>query len=449
MHKRQNKFGIRCLVAMLSGAMVLTSYAAPRVIASSYQNQIDDAKDKKQELEQKQKELKQKIQNLESKKGDILDYIEELDKELETLTDQITELNKEIKSVNEKLEETKINLEKATEKEKSQYETMKKRIQYMYENGETSIVEVLLSSENIADLLNQVEYVSEITSYDNSLLERYEETKKQVEEMKVSLEKSLEEKNLLSDELNMSQDALEEMMENKQTELKKYEANINESESLVSEVNAQIAEQENMIEDLLEKERKRIEEEERRRKEEEERKRREEEERRKREEEEKRQQQLQQQQQQNNQSSNNSSSNNSSSNTTVSSGGFLWPVPSSGRITCGFGYRESPTAGASTYHQGIDIGAPTGANIVATKAGTVVTASYNRGAGNYVMIHHGDGVYSVYMHCSKLLVSVGQSVSRGEVIALVGSTGFSTGPHLHFALSVGGTYVNPRKYVNP
>lgn len=430
---------MKALAMSMSAAMAAPICAIPTAMASSYQNQIDEAKDKKQELEDKKKALESKLKKLETKKNDILTYIESLDKELADLTNQIADLNDEIEAVNDQLETTKKKLKEAEATEENQYETMKKRIQYMYENGETSMIEVLLSAENIADLLNQVEYVSEITDYDNSLLERYQETKKNVADTKTELEATLEEKNLLNDELTMNQDALEQMMSDKQTELAKYENHISAAETLSSEYDQQIADQENMVEELLEKERKRIEEEERKRKEEEERKRKEEEEKKK---------QEQAQQNSSNSSSNNSSSGNSSS-TNVSANGFLWPVPSSGRITCGFGYRNQPTSGASTYHQGIDIGASSGSNIVAAKSGTVVTASYNVAAGNYIMISHGGGIYTVYMHCSKLLVSVGDTVDRGDVIALVGSTGVSTGPHLHFGVSINGSYVDPRKYVSP
>lgn len=443
MQKKVKKTYLKVLALGMAGIVLATSFAGTDAFASSFQNQINDATDKKQELEDKKEALEDKLKKLESEKDDILIYIESLDTELNSLTDEIDQLNEEIDEVNADLEETEAKLEEAKQTEETQYETMKKRIQYMYENGETSMIEVLLSSQNIADLLNQVEYVTEITDYDNSLLERYTETKQKVEDMKAQLEQTLEEKNLLNEELTMNQEALEEMISNKQTELAKYEANISETQTLSSEYDAQIAEQEDMIEDLLEQERKRIEEEERKRKEEEERKRKEEEERKK--------QEAQQAQQNQSSYSNNSSgsSSNSSSNSTVSASGFLWPVPASGRITCGFGYRNSPTSGASTYHKGIDIGASSGSNIVAAKAGTVVTASYNVAAGNYIMISHGDGIYTVYMHCSKLLVSVGDSVGRGDVIALVGSTGVSTGPHLHFGISINGSYVDPQNYVSP
>ena len=128
---------------------------------------------------------------------------------------------------------------------------------------------------------------------------------------------------------------------------------------------------------------------------------------------------------------------------------FIWPCPSSSRITSNFGGRESPTEGASSNHQGIDIGASTGSNILAAASGVVTIATYSSSAGNYVMISHGGGVSTVYMHCSSLLVSEGEQVSQGQVIAKVGSTGYSTGPHLHFGIRSGGSYVNPLNYVSP
>ena len=137
-----------------------------------------------------------------------------------------------------------------------------------------------------------------------------------------------------------------------------------------------------------------------------------------------------------------------SSTNTQATGGYCWPVPSGGRISSYFGYRTAPTEGASTFHKGIDIAIPVGNSIVATKAGTVITATYSASAGNYVAISHGDGMYSYYMHCSSLSVSEGQSVSAGQQVALSGNTGISTGPHLHFAIFTGGAYVNPLNYVS-
>ncbi len=133
---------------------------------------------------------------------------------------------------------------------------------------------------------------------------------------------------------------------------------------------------------------------------------------------------------------------------TQSPAGLIWPSDSN-RITSYFGPRESPGGIGSTYHRGVDIGAAEGAPIQAAAGGTVVVASYSASAGNWVKIDHGNGLQTVYMHCSELYVQRGQTVNQGDVIAAVGSTGNSTGPHLHFGVMVNGDYKNPLDFVSP
>ena len=116
-------------------------------------------------------------------------------------------------------------------------------------------------------------------------------------------------------------------------------------------------------------------------------------------------------------------------------------------FTSPFGYRDAPTAGASTYHKGVDLAAPTGTPIYASRAGTVSTATYDGSCGYYVQINHGDGYRSIYMHMTHYVVRSGQYVQQGQVIGYCGSTGISTGPHLHFGISKNGTYVNPANYI--
>ncbi len=126
---------------------------------------------------------------------------------------------------------------------------------------------------------------------------------------------------------------------------------------------------------------------------------------------------------------------------------MIWPCTSR-TISSYYGTRTSPTAGASTNHKGIDISASSGSAIYAAASGTVTTAGYSSSQGNYIVISHGSGVSTVYMHCSALYVSAGDSVTSGQTIAAVGSTGISTGPHLHFGVMVDGSYVNPLTYVS-
>lgn len=126
---------------------------------------------------------------------------------------------------------------------------------------------------------------------------------------------------------------------------------------------------------------------------------------------------------------------------------IIWPLPADHNIYSYFGPRKAPTAGASTYHKGLDIGGAYGLNIVAALSGTVEKVSYDNSSGHYVILNHGNGVKTKYLHCSKTLVSVGQSVTQGQTIAKVGDSGVATGPHLHFSVMMNGSYVDPYKYL--
>mgnify|MGYP000915536101 CR=1 FL=1 len=151
----------------------------------------------------------------------------------------------------------------------------------------------------------------------------------------------------------------------------------------------------------------------------------------------------------NNSNKNNNTGSNNNGGSTTPTGTFQWPVPSSHTITSNYGYRIHPISGTKKLHAGIDIGAPGGSNIVAADAGTVVLSSfgYNGGYGNYVIISHGNGITTRYAHCSNLFVSAGESVSKGQVIAAVGSTGASTGNHCHFEVRINGGSKNPLNYL--
>lgn len=413
-----------CLVVFLAGGGAAV-YAA---------NSIDNAQSAKARLEQQKKDTDAKIAELKKEKGDILNYIEKLDKQMAELDTQIAETNKKIKKTEKKLTKTKKELKKAKEEEEKQYASMKKRIKYMYENGSSDYFELLLKAESVSDLLNRAEYIEKISAYDKSLLEKHQKIKEEIAEKERNLEKQAEEQTLFKEELSYEQSVVSDLVDEKNKELKKYNANIADASEEAKEYAKEIEKQEQLIEDLLEQERKRIEEEERRKEEE-----------RKRLEEERRRQEEANKAEQNNGENNNSTPDKDYSQQAAD---FRWPLNVSGRISSSFGEREQPTAGASTYHKGIDISVPVGTEIVAAAGGKVVTATYSSSAGNYIMIYHGNSTYTVYMHCSSLSVSVNEEVEKGQVIAAAGSTGISTGSHLHFGISVNGSYVNPLNYVS-
>lgn len=409
--RRSGKF----LAAALSVALVL----ATPLSAQATKSGLSDAKSKKTALEAEKKKTEQELKNLEGLKSDTTTYVKKLDSSLESIGNELSKLNDDIDAKEKQIDTTKQELSEAKETEKSQYESMKLRIKYMYEKGDSTYVDLLMEAGSLSELLSKAEYITKISSYDRQKLDEYAATKEKIAEKEKALEGEHAELLTLQDETEAKQASVEKLLAAKQTELRNYETKIASAEGQISEYAKSIEAQENQIKSI-EAEIKRKEEEARKKAEEEKKK---------------------------------AAAANKAAQTykTVSLGdiSFTWPCPASGRITSGFGSRKSPTKGASSNHQGIDISAPTGTSIVAAAAGEVVIATYSSSAGNYVMISHGGGVYTVYMHASSLLVSQGQSVKKGQTIAKVGSTGYSTGSHLHFGVRVNGSYVNPAKYVSP
>lgn len=389
---------------------------------NTYEDKLKEAEQKKEELEQKKKETRDNIKKLEAEKNDILAYIEKLDMQLNELTASLDELALDIIDTNEELDKTRLELEVAKNKEASQYETMKKRIQYLYENGSEDILQMFLSSGNIIDFLNQVEYSKKISEYDGDLLNEYIATKELIQQQEEYLAVKLEELEATEEEQQFEQLALQELSAQKAEEIIRYTEAIGADEELFQEYAEQITVANADIQKIKDDEAKRIADEARKA-------------------EEARLAALAEQNRLN-------AANGIEKTDETELGKMIWPLPGDGRIYSRFGYRVAPTAGASTYHRGVDIGGEQGASIVAVLAGTVVKSSYSVSGGNYVEIDHGNGVVTRYLHCSKLLVSEGDQVKQGQVVALVGSTGISTGPHLHFTLILNGAYVDPLLYIS-
>ena len=371
--------------------------------------QIKEEQEKKSALEEEKEKVEAVLKDLESLKSDTAAYVQRLDQDLNALNSELTQLEGQIAAKETDIEAAQAELTQAEAVEEQQYESMKLRIKYMYEAGGTSFMDVLLDAASISDFLNRTEYISEISKYDREKLDEYVMAKDTVEKKKAELEYEHSELVSMEEATQAKQASVETLMNEKTAELESYEAQIDSAENEISEYEKDIKAQEEKIQ-AIEAEIRRQEEEARKKAEAEGKK-----------------------------------------YNTVSIGdiSFISPCPSSSRITSPFGGRESPTAGASTNHQGVDIGASSGSDILAAAAGEVIISTYSYSAGNYIMINHGGGVYTVYMHCSQLLASVGQQVKQGEVIAKVGSTGYSTGPHLHFGIRTGGKYVNPLNYVSP
>ena len=348
---------------------------------------IKNSQDTQEQLNNVEGQIDEVLQEVADLNSSILEY----EGEIEQLTAKAQELDKSIAVKEKDLAEKK--------------KTLENRLVAMYMKKETTFLDVVLSGKLMNFISNQ-DIIKQAADYDNKLIIEVEELKTSLENEKKEVEEVKQEKEKKTQQLQKLKAEKEEKAANLTEEQKALETKL-------SEYKAQ-AEQYSQLE------RQAIAREEAARK-------------------------AAQSQ------SSSSSSGNTSSSAVVSNpytGGKLgWPCPSSSRITSQYGYRI--LFGVRDFHTGIDIGAVHGSNICAAESGTVILANYgwNGGYGNYIILNHGNGITTRYAHASQLYVSAGQTVSKGQVIAAVGTTGNSTGPHLHFEVRINGSHTNPLNYL--
>ncbi len=369
------------------------TFAEYEGITDEERTRIENSQSAIARINSEKKKVQATIENIKKLKDDTQKYIEELDKTLETLT---TELNNTLLKIDIKqidIDNTNIVLEETKTKEAKQYSDMKQRIKFFYEKGDTSLFEEIIVSKSIEDALTKAEYIQSITDYDRKKLNDLIDIKNQIIQIENQLENEKKELVSLKEYEIAQKESIEDLIEEKTRELADMNNKINTSQAelkkLLAEQKKQEAEIEAIERAILAR----------------------------------------------------------GNSNRILSGGLIWPCPSSKRITSGYGHRKSPTKGASSNHQGIDIGASVGATVIAAAAGEVVISTYSYSAGNYIMINHGSGIFTIYMHLSKRNAEVGQEVSQGQKIGEVGSTGYSTGSHLHFGIRKKGVYVNPLTFV--
>ena len=513
---------------------------------SEKKEQLRSAQENVQQLMNQKEQAQELLDQMKKQQVDLSTYIEEVDARMTEIAKRIYELEQEIATIEEKISDNEEKLEQAEEKCEEQQEAMKKRIRYMYENGESDYIELLLSGKSIAEILNRAEYISKISVYDRDMLDSYEKTVKDCKELE---EKLTKQKKSLEKSKKEQEDKLEAqqiLLEAKQKELADVNNSVKSSSDDLEDYNDQITQGQNLAEQLQKELQEEVEkvnqiaaelaskaaveaqqksqdtsikesakmdsvgESERK-------------------EEVKTEQKSQQEaketlpsndevklenkedtsnaewqaaqehaqevsqwaeengevaesKEQGSKAESQVETSTQESATvptteattevqttaptteattevqttapttavqTPSTGlsfSLCWPLPSGRTITSNFGPRPvQPVAGTALFHHGVDIYAPMGSEIVAAAAGTVVYVGNgadigNSGCGNQVWISHDGGRYmTMYNHCSATLVNVGQTVNAGTVIALVGSTGLSTGPHLDFRLYLAGS----------
>ena len=361
--------------------------------------EIAKAKEEKKSLQSGLTNVKELKKQLEASKSDLANYIAELDANLADIQAKIAELKEMISTKEQEIEDKTKELEEAVAIQEAQYEAMKSRIKFMYEKGDTLYLELFFGSDNFGDMLNKADYIEMLSSYDRKMLDEYVAQAEYVALCKESLE---EEKDVLEEakkSVEAEEASLNELISAKEQEINAVSSDIKNKEAAIAEYEADIAAQNETIaalEKAVAEEKAKLAAEQGRR---------------------------------------------------YDGGIFTWPAPSYTRISDDYGTRIHPILGVQQFHNGIDMAAPGGSPILAAYDGTVVAAAYSNSMGNYIMIDHGDSLYTIYMHASALYVSKGQEVSKGQKIAAVGSTGRSTGNHLHFSVRKNGSYVSPWSYL--
>lgn len=361
------------------------------------QDEIDAAQKEKKELKAGLTDVEKIKKSLVNSKNNLAVYVEELDAQVAAIQEKIETLIDQIAVKEQEIIETKEELQEAQETADTHYADMKERIQVLYEQGDMYYVEVLAASGSFGDFLNKLDYINQLSAYDNNKFEEYKSIVEYVTVCKNKLEAEEEVLNETKTTAEGEQAALEELISEKQKEIETYEKDISNKEALIREYEAEIAEQTAIIEELeraVEQARQDL------------------------------------------------------WNQRVYDGGaFCWPAPQYTRISDDYGNRIHPITGQKQFHTGVDMAAPGGSPILAAYDGAVIQAAYNATMGNYIMIDHGNGLYTIYMHAQKLLVKPGDEVVRGQKIATVGTTGRSTGNHLHFSVRQNGTYISPWNFL--
>jgi murein DD-endopeptidase MepM/ murein hydrolase activator NlpD len=321
----------------------------------------------------------------------------ELDETLTITFDDLEKINQSLEETIERLNKTEEELELAREERDTQFEIFRERLRVMHEYGSVSFLEVLLNAASIRDFLARWEFVNSVAKSDQEMVDRMQAAEDRVAD---KVEELARQRNTV-EALQFTYVAKSEELELALAAQQRYFEELSENEERYQALLAQQRETERGIQAEYNKElaAEQAREAERLR------------------------------------------------NMPMPQGQLQWPVPSSTRITDQYGTRRHPIHRRTEHHSGVDIGARTGSDIVAAEAGIVRTASRQGGYGNTVIIEHSGGMSTLYAHASKILVSVGQRVERGQTIALIGSTGVSTGPHLHFEVRLNGKDVNPKGYL--
>lgn len=404
----------RILVCIVAGLLVFSLLfglvmSAFAVSSDTIRSQIDSLKKKEEDVKARQSELQNEIKQNENKQMDLVEQKSQIDRQISLIQEEIDIKNEEIRQYNLLIAEKQNELDDALAAKAELDTKYQARVRAMEESGDVSYWSILFKASSFADMLDRVDMINEIAEADVRMLgdlskaaEDIEKTREELAAEKLDLEQAKSDLASKEEELLSKREESDELL----NQLIKDNAQLRDAaekyEAMEDQLSAQLAAKEQELTAAIRDE-------------------------------------------QNN--GGNSGNNGNGGGGSSSSSGFIRPV-SGGYISCAYGYRIHPITGAYSFHNGVDIAVGGGTPIKASASGKVTVASYTYVWGNYVTINHGNGFSTLYAHMTNYIVGYGQYVSQGQVIGYVGSTGYSTGNHLHFTIYYNGSTVNPMNYIH-
>ena len=434
MNRKKLKAALAGVLAFTMAATLMLGFLPSRADAASsgeIRKQINQLKKQRNDIQKDIDQVKKQYQQNEDELLDIVSRKNVIDQEIGLLHTEIININEQISAFNVMIADKQDELDHAEDRLTELEELNRARIRTMEEEGDVSYWEVVFKANSFSDLLDRLNMVEEIAASDKRRLQELADAAEDVAKAQAELSVQKEE----VEQVRREQDVAEAELDDKRKEADDLIAELISKGYELEDLEEKYKQAKNdLLDDIAQKEKEYTEA--------------------------KHQEWLAHMATATTAKpdplpGNNGGGGSSGGNGGGGGGGGSKPAPNTGwirpcnyvKITSPYGHRKSPTAGASTFHQGIDLGAPAGTPIVASRSGVVTTATFSNSAGYYVSINHGDGFSSIYMHMTNFVVRSGQAVSQGQVIGYVGSTGISTGNHLHFGIAYNGAYVNPAGYV--
>ena len=403
------------LGSLVSGALIMTVHAAS---SKEIEKELVALRDKQAELKKESDALQSSIKENQSKTQTLVQKKADIDQQMEMSRQTIENLNEQIQQYSLLIAQKQDELEQTEAEEDRLNQQYKTRLRAMEETGKISYWSILFGASSFSDLLDKIDMINEIAESDKLMLEKMADVAEQIAAERADLETQMDDLEQAKADLAEQQAELEtqraesdQLILQMSAEYDSLSEEYQNYEKLEDEMSEQIKKTETEYFNALSKE------------------------------EAARQAEL-------NRQNNNKVPSSTGSSGGSSTGGFLYPLPYAVQITDGYGYRIHPLSGTYKWHNGVDLAASSGTAIYATKSGTVTSACYNEAYGYMVTINHGDGYSSLYGHMTNYTVSAGDYVKQGQTIGYVGSTGWSTGPHLHFTIYYNGADVNPMNYVS-